>query len=351
MAFKNVLFQSGEAVLSAASFPELDIIASYMKVDPKMYIEIYGHTDNAGDENKNLELSKKRAAAVGDYLIAKGVNIANVSSSGYGSAKPLGTNETAEGRKQNRRVEIFIYFSFITILLLGIITILIFRNNSIIKKNQELTSNYKILESKINAVELDGIKYKMNPHLFKNILNSIQSHAYQTYFSLDKLSNVLDYILYETDKKFVTVKEELEFSLNLIEINKLKLSPLFDLQIKNKIDEHNPLFHQELLAPMVTIDLIENAFKHADTQSGDSFISITFELKDDFFALTVANKISSKPSLKKTNSGVGRENTKKRLDIIYKECYQLDQFEENEIFISHLKINLLEYKAKMPAVR
>ncbi len=241
----------------------------------------------------------------------------------------------------------FIFFLFFTLFLLGIIAYLIFKNKKIVAKNKQLTTDYKLLENKINAIDLEGIKYKMNPHLFKNILNSIQSHAYQTYFSLDKLSNVLDYILYETDKKYVTVKEELEFALSLIEINKLKLSPLFDLQIKNKTDKNHPFYNQELLVPMVTVDLIENAFKHADTQSGDSFISITFELKDDFFALTVANKISPKPTLKKTNSGLGKENMKKRLDIIYQEHYQLDQFEENDVFISHLKINLLEYKAKV----
>jgi len=227
---------------------------------------------------------------------------------------------------------------------------LIFKNAVIHQKNQQLINDYKVLEGKISSIELDDIKYKMNPHLFKNILNSIQSHAYQTYFSLDKLSNVLDYILYETDKKYVTIKEEMEFSISLIEINKLKLSPLFDLQIKNKIDENHPFYNQELLVPMITVDLIENAFKHADTQSDDSFISITFELKDDFFALTVANKISSKPALKKTNSGLGKENMKKRLDLIYKDCYQLEQFEEKNVFISHLKINLLEYKAKMLVV-
>lgn len=105
MAFKNVLFQSGESILSPVSFPELDVIAAYLKVDPRLKIEIYGHTDNAGDEAKNLELSIKRAAAVGNYLIAKGVIAANVSSGGYGSTKPIESNETPEGRKQNRRVE------------------------------------------------------------------------------------------------------------------------------------------------------------------------------------------------------------------------------------------------------
>jgi len=224
---------------------------------------------------------------------------------------------------------------------------LLIKLNRISKQNSLLQKEYKALETKFNSVELEDIKYKINPHLFKNILNSIQSHAYQTYFSLDKLSNVLDYILYETDKRFVSVNEELNFALNLIEINKLKLSPLFDIKVKNKIDENHPLYNQDLLAPMISVDLIENAFKHADLQSSDSFISITFELKDDYFALTVANKISAKPSLKKPNSGVGKESTKKRLDIIYKECYTLEQFVENDVFISHLKLNLLDYKAKV----
>ncbi len=105
LAFKNVLFQSGESVLSPLSFPELNIIASYMKADPNKYIQIYGHTDNVGDETKNLELSTNRAKAVGNYLVAKGVNTINVTSAGYGSIKPIGSNETDEGRKQNRRVE------------------------------------------------------------------------------------------------------------------------------------------------------------------------------------------------------------------------------------------------------
>jgi len=245
---------------------------------------------------------------------------------------------------------IIILFSIITIFLIGIIVYLLLRNNAISKKNQRLTSDYKQLENKINSIDLEGIKYKMNPHLFKNILNSIQSHAYQTYFSLDKLSNVLDYILYETDKKYVSVKDEITFALSLIEINKLKLSPLFDLQIKNKVDENHVFYEQELLAPMLTVDLIENAFKHADTQSGDAFISITFELKDDHFTLTVANKRSTKPALKKSNSGIGAETTKKRLDIVYKDCYQLEQFEENDVFISHLKINLFEHKVKVLAL-
>lgn len=217
------------------------------------------------------------------------------------------------------------------------------------QEHQKLQADFTILETKINSLELEGIKYKINPHLFKNVLNSIQSHAYQTYFSLDKLSNVLDYILYETDKQFVSVKEEIDFALNLIEINKLKLSPLFDIKIKNKVNAEHPLYTQALLAPMISVDLIENAFKHADIQSGDAFISITFELKDDFFTLTVANKISAKPLLKKDNSGLGKESIQKRLDIIYKGCYKLEQFVENDVFISYLKLNLFEYKAKMLA--
>ena len=210
-----------------------------------------------------------------------------------------------------------------------------------------MEKKYTELELKIHSLELETIKYKLNPHLFKNTLNSIQSHAYQTYYSLDKLSNVLDFILYESDRKFVSLKEEIEFALSLIEINRLKVSPLFNLTIKNKIDEADPLYTQQLVAPLITTDLIENAFKHADLQNESAFIAIVFELKHDNFTLTVSNKISNASLLKKEKSGFGKPNLKKRLDIIYRNNYRLDQFTEADVFISSLKINLLEHKNKM----
>ncbi len=215
------------------------------------------------------------------------------------------------------------------------------------KEKALMEKKYTELELKINSLELETIKYKLNPHLFKNTLNSIQSHAYQTYYALDKLSNVLDFILYESERKFVSLKEEIEFALSLIEINRLKISPLFDLSIKNRIDENHVLYTQQLIAPLITTDLIENAFKHADLRNESAFIAIVFELKHDSFSLTVSNKISDTPTLKKEKGGFGKPNLKKRLDIIYKDNYKLDQFAEDDVYIASLKINLVEHKNKM----
>lgn len=207
------------------------------------------------------------------------------------------------------------------------------------------------MEQKVHSLELESLQSKLNPHLFKNILNSIQSHAYQTYFAMDKLANVLDYILYESRNKFVTPKEEVDFALNLIEINKIKVSPLFALNVKVKVNESERLYEQRLMAPLITIDLIENAFKHADLQSSDAFISIHIELKDSVFSITVSNKISSKKPLQKEKSGFGGESLEQRLKIIYRENYKLERFIEEDVFIAHLKINLFEHKAHLLAVR
>ena len=103
------------------------------------------------------------------------------------------------------------------------------------KEKQKVKEKFDFLEMKMGNLQLETLESKLNPHLFKNILNSIQSHAYQTYFALDKLANVLDYILYESQKKFVSPLEEIQFALNLIEINKIKVSPLFDLKVKSNL--------------------------------------------------------------------------------------------------------------------
>src|SRR5674476_661247 len=198
------------------------------------------------------------------------------------------------------------YLTFLIVIgAISFVIYLIIRLNRSEKKKIEIENQVKELEKKLDNFQLETIESKLNPHLFKNILNSIQSHAYQTYFAIDKLANVLDYILYESRKKFVTPKEEIDFALNLIEINKIKVSPLFDLKVKTRVSDAEPLYEQKLLAPLISIDLIENAFKHADIQSPDAFIAITLEFKDNHFGLTVANKISAKPPMKKAKGGIG----------------------------------------------
>ncbi|OFY50497.1 MAG: histidine kinase [Bacteroidetes bacterium GWF2_41_31] len=251
--------------------------------------------------------------------------------------------------------EIPIHFIYILLgagfIVIILFTYLILRLSNSEKKKKVAESKFQELENSVNALQLEKLESKLNPHLFKNILNSIQSHAYQTYFALDKLANVLDYILYDSRKKYVSPKEEIEFALNLIEINKIKISPLFELKVKTKINESEPLYEQKLLTPLISIDLIENAFKHADLQSPDAYISIVFEFNDNVFCLNVANKISAKSPMKKENSGLGSELLEQRLKIIYKNNFKLDKFIEGDVYISHLKINLLEHKAQMLAAR
>jgi OOP family OmpA-OmpF porin len=105
IVLKNLLFRTGESVIDPVSYDELNVVAMYVKSNPTNKIEIYGYTDNQGDEEKNKKLSLDRAKAVAAYLMVKGVIPSNVKYEGFGSAKPLEPNTTEEGRKRNRRVE------------------------------------------------------------------------------------------------------------------------------------------------------------------------------------------------------------------------------------------------------
>lgn len=239
-----------------------------------------------------------------------------------------------------------IFACALAVALITIIT-LVLRLKKSGKIRSELQNRYLDMESKVSTLQLQTLEGRLNPHLFKNILNSIQSHAYQTYFAMDKLSNVLDYILYESQNRFVSPKEEIEFALNLIEINKIKVSPLFSLSIKKRIDEQDPLYEQKILAPLISIDLIENAFKHADLQSPDAFISVVIEFRDNNFSITVSNKISGKTAFLKEHSGIGTTTLEQRLRIIYKSCFKLERYVEEDVYVAQLKINLLEHKNQM----
>ncbi len=100
-------FKSGTATLVNKAMPKLEKLAKYIQQTNNKLL-IVGHTDNKGDEEKNQELSEQRANAVSDFLTNLGVAEDRIETQGAGSTEPVADNETAEGREQNRRVEITI---------------------------------------------------------------------------------------------------------------------------------------------------------------------------------------------------------------------------------------------------
>lgn len=106
MTLSDVLFDTGQATLKPGADLALDRLAEFMKGNPEMRIMIEGHTDSRGDDAYNAELSRRRGASVADALTTRGVTSARVEVVGRGESYPVASNDTSEGRQQNRRVEI-----------------------------------------------------------------------------------------------------------------------------------------------------------------------------------------------------------------------------------------------------
>ncbi|RKX18801.1 MAG: hypothetical protein DRP35_08705, partial [Candidatus Zixiibacteriota bacterium] len=105
VVLKNIFFDYAKATLRPESFPELNRLLKLLTDYPKLKIEVSGHTDNRGSRTTNTRLSNNRAKAVYDYLIANGIDATRLTYKGYAFDQPIATNDTDEGRQQNRRVE------------------------------------------------------------------------------------------------------------------------------------------------------------------------------------------------------------------------------------------------------
>jgi len=104
----DVIFDTGKSSLRPGAREKLAKVAGIISGHPGLSLEIEGHTDSVGSDESNLKLSEQRGGSVRDYLLGQGMAVGSVSSKGLGEAKPVATNDTAEGRQQNRRVEIVI---------------------------------------------------------------------------------------------------------------------------------------------------------------------------------------------------------------------------------------------------
>ena len=105
LKLQNVEFYSGSERLTPLGQRTLNQVASVLEKYPGMPVEIAGHTDSQGDPASNMELSRKRAISVKQYLVGKGIAGANLTDVGFGQTKPIASNKTAAGRQENRRVE------------------------------------------------------------------------------------------------------------------------------------------------------------------------------------------------------------------------------------------------------
>lgn len=108
IVLNNIFYESDKYDLKDESNAELEVVVKMLEKNPSLKVEIGGHTDNTGSEEKNRILSENRAKSVYDYLVNRSISADRVSYKGYASSKPLATNDTAEGKAKNRRTELVV---------------------------------------------------------------------------------------------------------------------------------------------------------------------------------------------------------------------------------------------------
>ncbi|MEO0468950.1 MAG: OmpA family protein [Bacteroidota bacterium] len=105
LILRNIYFETGKWDILKPSFAELERMVAFLELNPRVQIEVSGHTDNTGNKDEKVQLSLNRANAIRDYLVKRGINKGRMKVKGFGMYRPIASNATADGRRKNRRVE------------------------------------------------------------------------------------------------------------------------------------------------------------------------------------------------------------------------------------------------------
>lgn len=188
--------------------------------------------------------------------------------------------------------------------------------------------------------ELTSLKHQLNPHFLFNTLNNIYSliaiNQENAQNAVHQLSNLIRYVLYESDQPRVPLKKDLRFTENYIRLMSLRLPA----HVKLSTDILEPDSGIEI-APLLFISLVENAFKHGVSSDQPSCISIKISIIDNnYLVCRVENSNFPKPHTDKSGSGIGLTNLRKRLELLYPQGFNM-MIEENPTqYISTLKLEL-----------
>ncbi|WP_291852364.1 sensor histidine kinase [Lutibacter sp.] len=207
-------------------------------------------------------------------------------------------------------------------------------------KNKELQN--KILETQlqIKNQELQYLKKQIHPHFLFNTLNTIYGFAIKqskdTPEIILKLSNLLDYILYQVNKPKVSLKEEVLHIKEYIDLEKIR----FQDTLKVKFNS-NEISEEIEIAPMLLIPFVENAFKHGNLIEGFLTVEIVISVSDNKLNFFIKNTFSNDDE-DKNETGIGLENIQKRLYLLYENNYQLKIEKRENWFQVNLVINKLK---------
>jgi two-component system LytT family sensor kinase len=207
-------------------------------------------------------------------------------------------------------------------------------------KNERLKQ--KLREEKLSA-ELDFLKGQINPHFLFNVLNTAYSSSVShgdevTSGIIEKLSGLLRHMLYESNSDFVDMDKEIEYIQNFISLQQLRLSNELAVKIDFNI---NGDFAKVMIAPLILVPFIENAFKHGIKLTEQCHIQISLTHRDNQLIFKVQN--SNFPGIeKKSNqhSGIGLENVKRRLELLYPSRHLLTITNDKDLFSIDLQIQL-----------
>lgn len=194
----------------------------------------------------------------------------------------------------------------------------------------------KELEKEQLASELAFLKTQINPHFLFNVLNSMYSLSLQKAEILPqvilRLSDLLRYMTYDSDAEYVPIEKEISYLTNYIELQKIRLSNQQNIEF---IVENS--YNKASIAPLILIAFIENAFKHGVIDKEKTAIHIHIVIDNEKITLFVKNNTSTQQH-KDNTKGIGVQNVKRRLEIMYPQKHSLDISSTESTYIVSLSI-------------
>lgn len=208
-----------------------------------------------------------------------------------------------------------------------------------IRKNQQKQQQVLQTEVSTKSAELSNLRSQINPHFLFNALNSLyalalKENSEQTADGIQKLGDMMRFMLHENNHERISLKSEIAYLHNYVEIQRMRLDENQDIEIRVNIQDPE---RDISIAPMLLNPFIENAFKHGISFQNPSWIYITLTMDADSVYFKVHNSFRKPTGMdpEERMGGIGLENVKKRLELIYPTKHILDiQKSERDFFIA-----------------